>query len=126
MELTTLGITGAVIYAIYFMMEGMLTWARTAAIGQDDDEATPRPGFMAFFSGFLYFIGGLTILLGVLGTKAFSWQIDFGAWIIILTLFFSAFWRYPFWRNDNTQINMANMARFLRNWALIGAALMLL
>jgi putative oxidoreductase len=67
--------------------------------------------------GIIAFLGGLSILLG--------YKAKWGAWLIVIFLAVMTCMMHKFWRLEDPMMAMVHRAMFLKNLALIGAALMI-
>jgi putative oxidoreductase len=79
---------------------------------------SPAPGLLVPFTGVLIAAGGILIALGV-------WA-DLGALMIAAFLVPTAYYMHGFWRFDDPQQRQMQMAHFMKNMSLAGAALALL
>jgi putative oxidoreductase len=89
--------------------EGMTAYAR--AMGG------PAPELLVPLSGFMILAGGGLIALGV-------WA-DLGALLIAGFLIPTAYYMHGFWRFEDDQMKQNQMAHFMKNMSLAGAAIAL-
>jgi len=73
--------------------------------------------FWVVISGLLILLGGLGIVLGV--------YVQIALLLIIVFLFITSFVMHNFWAIADPQQKMVEMSNFMKNMALLGAALML-
>lgn len=73
--------------------------------------------FLVPLAGILCLLGGLSVLLGYKAKK--------GAWLLVLFLVPTTFMMHPMWEEQTTYVNMMEQFCFLKNFSLIGAALMI-
>lgn len=95
----------------HFMKNDMMT-QYTASKG------VPSARFAVYITGLLLLFGGLGMLLGAYTQWA----------VLLLVLFFIpvSFKMHNFWAISDPQAKMSEMVNFMKNMALMGAALMML
>ncbi|PWU13439.1 MAG: DoxX family protein [Chlamydiae bacterium] len=69
------------------------------------------------FSGLLALIGGLSILLG--------YKARYGAWLLVIFLVPITYMMHKFWVISNPMMHDMQQAMFMKNTALLGAALII-
>jgi len=86
-------------------------------VGYAQSKGVSSAKSMVLFSGLLIFLGGLGFILGI----AIKWA------IILIAVFLIAvsFKMHAFWKIEDPQEKMAEMSNFMKNMALLGAALMM-
>ncbi|MDO8610715.1 MAG: DoxX family protein [bacterium] len=125
--MNTLNVIGGVLFGLYFVMMGAMHFKNSHMLAQyANSKKVPYPKIAVIFTGLMLFVGGLSILLDSVNVQLFASQRNFGAWLIIVFLFFVSFMMHAFWKDTNPQEKMMNMTHFMKNWALLAAALMLL
>lgn len=77
----------------------------------------PAPMALVIISGIIALLGALSIILG--------YKARFGAWLIIIFLVPVTFAMHKFWTVTDPMQSQMQMAMFMKNIALIGAALMI-
>ena len=77
----------------------------------------PLPHVLVPLMGILSLLGGLSILLGYKAKQ--------GAWLLVLFLVPTTLTMHPVWRNLEPYSAMMEQYCFLKNFSLIGAALMI-
>lgn len=111
---------GRVIYGAFFIMMGLnhLGSAREGLVGYAASKGIPAPKLAVVGSGILLLVGGLSIITGFMPVVG----------IIALVLFLApvSFQMHNFWAVDDPQAKMSEMTQFLKNMALLGAALIFL
>ncbi len=89
--------------------------------GQDLAYATvahvPAPRVLVPLAGVLILLGGLSVLLG--------YKAKLGAWLIVIFLVPVTLAMHQFWAASNAAMHAAQLQNFLRNAALLGAALLI-
>jgi uncharacterized membrane protein YphA (DoxX/SURF4 family) len=78
----------------------------------------PAPAFFVPLTGLMIFAGGALIAVGV-------WA-DLGALLLVAFLVPTAYYMHGFWRFDDPEMKQNQMAHFMKNVSLAGAALALL
>lgn len=113
-----LGIVGRVLFGGYFLMSGIRHFMNADMLsGYAASKGVPAPRAAVYGSGALLAVGGL----GVLSGMYIPWT------VAALALFFVpvSFAMHAFWSAEPSQ-RMGESINFLKNMALLGAALMLL
>jgi putative oxidoreductase len=77
----------------------------------------PAPEVLVRLSGLMAVAGGLSVLLGI-------WA-DLGALIIVAFLLPVAFFMHAFWKEADEQAKANQLAHFMKNMAIAGAALVI-
>lgn len=77
----------------------------------------PMASFIMPLMGIIAAVGGLSILLG--------YKAKWGAWLIVIFLAIMTCMLHKFWRLEDPMMAMVHRAMFLKNLALIGAALII-
>ncbi|MFY9457749.1 MAG: DoxX family membrane protein [Candidatus Spechtbacterales bacterium] len=110
---------GRILFGGFFVMSGINHFMKVGMMAQyTASKNVPSPKFAVMVTGLLLILGGLGILLGVYVELA----------VLALALFFVpvSFKMHNFWAVQDPQQKMAEMVNFLKNMALLGAALMTL
>jgi putative oxidoreductase len=110
---------GRILFSLIFLMSGLMGHlamaSQTAAYAAS--AGLPAPMALVVISGIIALLGALSIILG--------YKAKVGAWLIIIFLVPVTFTMHKFWTvTDPMQSQMA-MSMFMKNMALIGAALMI-
>ncbi|HAV10942.1 MAG TPA: DoxX family protein [Candidatus Moranbacteria bacterium] len=91
-------------------LDGMSAYAKSMGV--------PMPKLAVAGSGLLILFGGLGVLLGI--------YVKLAALMLVLFLLPVSFQMHAFWKISAPGQRMGEMTNFLKNMALLGAALMLL
>jgi uncharacterized membrane protein YphA (DoxX/SURF4 family) len=116
---STIFVLGRLILGGYFIYSGFNHFALINMMaGYAQSKGIPSPKAAVGFSGMLLLIGGLSILLGVYPTIG----------VVALALFLVpvTFTMHAFWKVQDPMAKMGESVNFMKNVALLGAALMLL
>jgi uncharacterized membrane protein YphA (DoxX/SURF4 family) len=114
----TVALAGRIVFGLFFLfnginhfaqLQGMTAYARVMN--------TPAPALAVVVTGAMLALGGLSFL--------FQYQVVVGAWLLTVFLVLAAFWFHAFWRLTDPVQRANQMAHFLKNLALAGAALAL-
>ena len=109
---------GRILFSSLFLMSGFGHFKGSKMMaGYAKSKGLPAPEFMVVASGAVEFIGGVLILLG--------YQARVGAWLIVLFLIPVTFTMHNFWTQTDPAQKASERASFLKNIALLGAALMI-
>ncbi len=77
----------------------------------------PFPGLLVPVAGIISLLGGLSILLG--------FKAKWGAWLIVIFLVPVTVMMHRFWGLTDAQAAMMQQINFMKNTALLGAALLM-
>ena len=86
--------------------------------GYAASKGVPSPSLAVVGSGLLILLGGLGVLLGV--------YTQISLWLIIIFLVPVSFKMHNFWTVAEPQAKMMEQVNFMKNMALVGAALMMM
>ena len=89
-----------------------------AMTGYAQSKGIPMPREGVLLTGLMMFLGGLGILLGV--------YIGLSVTLLGIFLFVSALKMHRYWRETDPMMKMGERVNFMKNFALLGAVLMLL
>ncbi len=110
---------GRLLYGGFFLKSGINHFVNVNALtGYVASKKVPMPKLAVLFSGLLIFLGGLWIITG-----------DFVAiGVLELSLFLipTSFIMHAYWNDTDMNMKMSNRTQFMKNMALLGAALMIL
>jgi len=112
-------VAGRILLGGYFIYSGLNHFALINMMaGYAQSKGVPSPKAAVGFTGLLLLIGGLSILLGAYPTVG----------IISLVIFLVpvTFMMHAFWKVQEPMAQMGERVNFLKNIALLGAALILL
>ena len=114
----TLFFVGRAMYAFIFLMSGVGHISQLEQMAQyPKAKRVPAPKLATASSGVLLVLGGLSVLLGVYTTLGLSLLVVF---LVPATLIM-----HNFWAVKNPMERQMEMVNFLKNLALLGAALTL-
>lgn len=110
---------GRLVFGGFFIMSGINHFTNLGMMsGYAGSKNVPAPQLAVQVSGAMLLVGGLSVILGL-------WPI-LGLWILILFLAPTSVIMHNFWTISDAQQRMAEQVNFLKNVALIGAALALM
>lgn len=110
---------GRILYGGFFLMMSMNHFMKADMLsGYAASKGIPSPKIAVALSGLFIFLGGLGVLLGAYVQIALA--------LIAVFLLVVSFTMHNFWAVQDPQQKMLEMTSFLKNAALLGAALMLL
>jgi len=111
-------LAGRVIYALPLMMMGSSHFLKMdAMINYAAIRGLPMPQVSVVLSGVVIVLGALSVLLGFRG--------KIGAWLVAVFLVGSAFTMHQYWNTPDVIQSQQEMAGFLKNLIMAGAALMI-
>lgn len=109
---------GRIIFGGYWVFSGLNHFLqREMMVGYTASKGVPMPEIANLGAGLLILVGGALILIG--------FKPHIGAWMIVLFLLPVTFMMHNFWADTDPGAKMNNMANFMKNMGLLGAALML-
>jgi putative oxidoreductase len=107
-------LAGRILYAAIFVMAGPNHFT-AGSIRYGAGKKVPLAKFSVPLSGIIAFIGGVCILLG--------YDAKFGAWLIVVFLLPVTYMMHDFWTVDDPMQRLVQRVHFMKNLALLGAAL---
>jgi putative oxidoreductase len=110
---------GRILFAAVFVISGLTIHLLKARQGIEYARMykVPMPEFGVPFTGVLAVLGGLSVALGLWG--------DLGALAIALFLALITPLMHAFWRETDEMQKQAQLSNFMKNFALLGGALVL-
>jgi putative oxidoreductase len=114
--LSYVGLLGRIFYSAIFIMSGPNHF-RAEVIGYAAAQGVPLASIAVPLSGIIALLGGLSIALG--------YRAKVGAWLIVLFLIPVTLMLHRFWGLSDPQVVALQQAMFMKNLALLGAALII-
>lgn len=112
-------LVGRITFGAFFIMSGINHFTNLGMMsGYAGSKNVPAPGLAVIGSGVMLVLGGLSAILGLLPIL--------GLWLLILFLAPTSMIMHNFWTISDAQQRAAEQVNFLKNVALIGAALALM
>lgn|SRR3989338_2629678 len=112
-------VIGRVLFGGFFLINGINHFRNHKILtSYAASQKVPAPGLAVIFTGLLMFFGGLGILTGL--------YTQIALWLVVIFLLPAAFMMHKFWKETDPNMKMYQTIFFLRNLALIGAALMIM
>ena len=109
---------GRILFGGYFLMGAFNHFAHVGMLsGYAHSKGVPAPKLAVIVSGLLLLIGGLSVLFGLYPT--------IGALALLLFLLPVTFMMHAYWKVQDPQMQMGERINFMKNLALVGAALLL-
>jgi uncharacterized membrane protein YphA (DoxX/SURF4 family) len=111
-------LVGRILFSMIFIASGighLVQLEATAAYAQS--KGLPAPKLAASLSGVMIVIGGALVLIG--------WTRFIGAGLLVLFLLPTAFLMHPFWKETDQMAKQNEMAHFMKDVSLAGAALLI-
>jgi putative oxidoreductase len=110
---------GRILFGGYFLMSAFNHFKNAGMLsGYAESKGVPAPKLSVLASGVLLLIGGLSVLFGLYPT--------IGALALVLFLVPVSFTMHAYWKVQDPQMKMVDRINFMKNLALLGAALLLL
>ncbi len=107
---------GRVCYSLIFLMTPLGHFS-AAYIGMAAQQGVPAAGLLVPLSGIIATLGALSIMLG--------YKAKIGAWLIVLFLVPVSLVMHNFWAVTDPMMRGVQMAMFLKNVSMFGAALLI-
>lgn len=112
-------LVGRILYGGYFIMAGLNHFTKTEMLaGYAASKGVPLPKIAVLGSGTLIVLGGIGVLLGA--------YVEWAVLALAVFLVVVSFTMHAFWADADPNMKMGDMTNFLKNMALLGAALLLL
>jgi putative oxidoreductase len=109
-----LAFLGRLLFVLIFLMAGLNHFA-SQSIAYAASKGVPMASMIVPLSGVIAFAGGLSILLG--------YHAKIGGWLIVLFLACVTPMMHQFWTVTDPMIHQIQMAMFMKNLSIMGAAL---
>ena len=110
---------GRIMFSVIFIASGIAHFQNRVTMGQyAASKGVPGGEQGVVLSGAMILVGGILVLLGL-------WA-DVGALLIFLFLLPAAFYMHDFWTVEDPQQSQVEMAQFMKNVSLAGAALIVI
>ncbi len=108
---------GRIVYGSYFVMMGLnhVGSMREGLTGYAASKGVPSPKLAVIGSGILLLVGGLSIITGFMPIVGIA--------ALVVFLVPVSFQMHNFWKVDDPKAKMGEMTNFMKNMALLGAAL---
>ena len=107
---------GRLLYVLIFLMTPLFHFSPQAA-GYAAQQGVPLAGLLVPLSGVVAFAGALSVLLG--------YKARLGAWLIVLFLVPVTLMMHKFWGLTDPMMAQMQQAMFMKNVAMLGAALLI-
>lgn len=109
---------GRIIFGGYFIRAGYSHFKNLNHMaGYAASRGVPSPKLAVGFSGFLAFVGGLSIITGI-------WP-GIGLLSLLAFMIPVTYMMHPFWKEKDAEMRMRDNINFFKNMAIIGALLMM-
>lgn len=110
---------GRIIYGGFFVLNGLNHFMKTGMMEQyAASKKVPSPRYAVWLSGLMILFGGLGMILGI--------YVQYAALLIVVFLAVVSVTMHNFWTVQDSMQKQMEMVQFLKNMALLGAALMAL
>ena len=107
---------GRILFSLNFIM-AIASHFSAAGVGYAQMMHVPMAGFLVPLSGVMAVVGGISVLIG--------YKAKWGAWLLVLFLIPVTFMMHAFWNVTDQMMMQMQMAIFMKNMAMLGAALMI-
>ena len=114
--LSKVDLLGRILYSAIFILSGPNHF-KAQTIGYAAAQGVPLASIAVPLSGIIALLGGLSIALG--------YRARLGAWLIVLFLVPVTLMMHRFWGLSDPQVAQLQLAMFIKNVALLGAALII-
>ncbi len=107
---------GHILFGGYFLYSGIMHFAKNAMMaGYAGSKGVPSPSLAVYVSGAMIILGGFGVLTQIYVTESLS--------LIVIFLIPVTLKMHQFWKESDPMMKMGEMTNFLKNTALLGAAL---
>jgi putative oxidoreductase len=107
---------GRILFSLIFLLT-IAGHFSSQSIGYAGGQGVPAPSFLVPLSGIIAFVGALSIIFG--------YKARLGAWLIIIFLVPVTLFMHAFWKVTDPMAQQVDMAMFMKNLSLTGAALLI-
>lgn len=108
---------GRILFSAVFLIKSLEHFSSQMVCHATHIGNVPFASFLVPAAGVVAFLGGLSILLG--------YRVKIGALLLVIFLLPTSFMMHKFWMSGDFYANMMHQYCFLKNMALLGAALMI-
>lgn len=105
---------GRILFSLNFIMAAMIHFSANG-IGYAQSMHVPMAGFLVPLSGVMAVVGGISVLIG--------YKAKWGAWLLVIFLIPVSIMMHGFWNVTDPMMMQMQMAIFMKNMAMMGAAL---
>lgn len=114
--MTALFWIGRILFSMIFIFSGLGHLMNSGGMSEyAASKGVPAPRAMVLLTGLVIILGGLSILLWT--------YVEVGAWLLVLFLLAAALKVHDFWAIDDPMQKQTEMAQFMKNLSLAGAAI---
>lgn len=110
------GLLGRILFSLIFLTAGPSHF-KAGTIAFAGAQGVPLPSLAVPLSGIIAMLGALSIMLG--------YRAKWGAWLLVLFLVPVTLAMHRFWGITDPQVAMLQQIMFMKNTALLGAALLI-
>jgi len=115
----TINIIGRVIFGLYFAYSGFGHFKNgKGMVGYTASKKVPMPWLAVYGSGLIILLGGLGVV--------FAYHMTISLLLVIIFLVPTTIFMHDFWKETDPMARMSQRINFLKNVALLGAALWML
>jgi putative oxidoreductase len=107
---------GRFLYSAIFLMT-VLGHFSPGYVAYAAQQGVPAPGFLVPLSGVIATVGGLSV--------TFGYKAKLGAWLLVLFLVPVTIKMHAFWAVTDPMMHGVQMAMFMKNVSMLGAALLI-
>ena len=109
---------GRILFGMIFMGSGLGHLTQSEGMAQyAEAKGVSNAKGMVLLSGLVILLGGLSVILG--------FYMEIGTWLLILFLIPTAMIMHAYWKETDPGIKQVEMAQFMKNMSMAGAALIL-
>ncbi len=109
-------LAGRILFSLIFIFSSFGHFSEPS-IGFAASKGVPAASVLVPLSGIIELLGALSILLG--------YKAKYGAWLIVIFLIPVTFMLHNFWTIEDAMAKQMDMAAFMKNISMTGAALMI-
>lgn len=109
-------LAGRILFSLLFLMSGFGHFS-AAPVAFASASGVPAASILVPLSGVIEILGAISIIIG--------YKAKWGAWLIVLFLLPVTFLMHKFWTVTDPMMQQMDMAMFMKNLGLAGAALLI-
>jgi putative oxidoreductase len=111
-----IAVIGRILVSLIFLMT-LAGHFKKESIEYAASQGVPAASFLVPLSGIIAVAGALSIILG--------YKAKMGAWLLVVFLIPVTFYLHAFWKETEPMHKQMQMANFMKNISLLGAALLI-
>ncbi len=109
---------GRILFSMIFIWSGISHFVKYKdMVAYTESRGAPQPKVTVPITGAMALVGGVLVLFG--------WHRFIGAGVLVIFLLLTATLMHNFWKDEDPMMKQNQMAHFMKNLAMAGAALLI-